>query len=88
MSKVSNTFLSNNPVLYKDGEKYFVLETSTRTTEMLVLRLSNDKAYHYDNGVFTPINLDTCRTNGHYFAFGVIHNWVGGEFLSKLVESS
>ena len=80
---IQNTFLSNSPVKHTDGEKYLVLETCSHTNEMLVLRLSNNQAYHYINGVFTLINLDKDRTDGCYFAKGVIHNWVAGEIESK-----
>ena len=82
---VQNTFLSNATVTHK-GDKYLVLETCSRTDEMLVLRLSNKQAYHYRNGTFTPIDLEESRTDGHYFAFGVIHNWMAGNPDSTLAS--
>lgn len=83
--EVQYTFLSNNTITHQDGELYLILETCNRTNEILVLRLTKDgkdlpieerQAYHYFNGVFTPVNLNTSRTNGCYFANGVIHNWI------------
>ena len=79
---IQNTFLSNNPVVHK-GEKFLVLETCKNHVEMLILKLTDDgkptkirKAYHYFQGVMTPIDLATARTNGVYFNGGVIHNWI------------
>ena len=80
---IQNTFLSNNSVLHSDGHKYLVLESCNHSNEMLVLRLATSQAYHYYNGVLTPVDLDTARTDGCYFANGVIHNWIAGKIPEK-----
>ena len=82
---IKTTFLSNSLVRHTDGENYLVIETCNRTSEMLVLRLTKNgekvdiwqrQAYHYFNGVFTPIDLKTSRTDGRYFSNGSVHNWI------------
>jgi len=88
--KVQATFLSNSRIHHRDGEQYLVLETCNRTNEMLVLRMTKNnkdvlvadrQAYHYFNGVMTPVDLNTARIEGCYFANGVIHNWVADKLL-------
>lgn len=83
---IEPTFLSNSPVTHTDGEKYLVLETSSRTNEMLVLKLSNGRAYHYHNGKFTEVELNAVRQDGRYFSFGVVHNWIAGELEPSVQE--
>ena len=78
---IKPTFLSNSPVTHTDGEKYLVLETSTKSTEMVVLKLSNRHAYLYHDGTFTRIDLDKDRTDGRYLTFGVLHNYIDGELM-------
>ena len=76
--------MTNTVVEHRDGNKYLILETCSHSDEMLVLRMpegqtnfKGGKAYHYYNGVFTPVDLTKDRADGCYFAVGgTIHNWV------------
>ena len=79
---IQDTFLTNSLVIRPNGDKYLVLETCDHSNEILVMRMDTiehtgrGKAYHYYNGVFTPVDLDADRTDGSYFGKGTINNCV------------